>query len=143
MCMCVHGFISFLIDLLFFHIFPMFMFIFIYLFIWTYYPFFQVTKVLSIISPFVLPFQKKCGNCHVADVTISPMGGVYYNACCSNSTIQKLNFLHASIITHDELVLLIIEGKWLETIVYMTKLKFLDLPHLKQIQLFIFNLHSS
>jgi hypothetical protein len=93
--------------------------------------------MLSIISPFVFPFQKKCGNCHVVDVTISPMGGVYYNACCSNLTIQKLNFIHGSIITNDEFVLLIIEGKWLEAIVYMTKLKFLDLPRLKQIQLFI------
>jgi hypothetical protein len=64
------------------------------------------------------------------------MGSVYYNAC-SKSTIQKLNFLHGSIAINDELVLLIIEGKWLEVIVYLTKSKFLDLPHPKQIQLLI------
>ncbi len=98
--------------------------------------FFQVIEVLSIINPSALPFQKVCGNCHVTNVTISPMGGVYYNAC-SKSTVQKLNFLHGSIATNDELVLLTIEGKWLEVIVYMTKSEFLDLPHPKQIQLLI------
>jgi len=49
------------------------------------------------------PFQKVCGNCHV--------GGIYYNVCHLKSTIQKLSFLHGSIATNDELVLLIIEGK--------------------------------
>jgi hypothetical protein len=37
MCICVYGFISFLIDSLFPHIFLMFMFIFIYLFILTFF----------------------------------------------------------------------------------------------------------
>jgi hypothetical protein len=32
---------------------------------------------------------------------------------------------------------LIIEGKWLEAIVYMTKSEFLDLPRPKQVQLLI------
>jgi hypothetical protein len=89
--------------------------------------------MLSIISPFALPLQKVSGNCHVVDVTISPTGGVYYNAC-SKSTIQKLNFLHGSIATNDEHVLLIIESKWLEVVVYMTKIESLDLPHPKQVQ---------
>ncbi len=77
-------------------------------------------------------WKLSCSKC----VTISPMGSVYYNAC-SKSAIQKLNFLHGSIAINDELVLLIIEGKWLEVIVYLTKSKFLDLPHPKQIQLLI------
>jgi hypothetical protein len=88
----------------------------------------------------MLPFQKVCGNCHVANVAISAIGGVYYNAHCSKSTVQKLGFLRDSIVTNDELVLLTIEGEWLEAIMYMTKLEFLDLPHLKQIQ-FIISIH--
>jgi hypothetical protein len=34
-------------------------------------------------------------------------------------------------------MLLIIEGKWLEAIVHMTKFEFLDLPHPKQVQFLI------
>jgi hypothetical protein len=71
----------------------------------------QVIGVLSIASHVVLPFQKVCGNCHIEDVTISLVGGVYYNICCLKLTVQKLSFLHGSIITNDELVLLTIEGK--------------------------------
>jgi len=70
-----------------------------------------VTEVLSITSLATPPFQKICGNCHVVDVTISPMGGVYCNACCSKSTVQKLNIVHGSIVTNNEHVLLTIEGK--------------------------------
>jgi hypothetical protein len=61
------------------------------------------------------PFQNICGNCHVANVTISTIGGVYYNACCSKSMVQKLGFLHDSIATNDEHVLLTIDGNWLES----------------------------
>jgi hypothetical protein len=57
------------------------------------------------------------------------MSGVHCNACCPKSMVQKLSFLHGSIATNDELVLLTIEGKWFEAIVHMTKSKFLDLPH--------------
>jgi hypothetical protein len=60
------------------------------------------------------PFQKVCGNCHVVDVTIFPAGGAYCNVCQSKSMVQKLGFIHGSITTNDELVLLIIEGKWFE-----------------------------
>jgi hypothetical protein len=66
--------------------------------------------VLSITSIIVPPFQKICGNCHVANVTISTIGGVYYNARCSKLMVQKLGFLHDSIATNDEYVLLTIEG---------------------------------
>jgi hypothetical protein len=92
---------------------------------------------VSIASFVTLPFQKVCGNCHVTDVIISPIGGVYYNACHSKSTSQKLSFFCGSIATNDELVLLTIEGKWLEIIVHMTEFEFVDLPCLKQIQLLI------
>ncbi len=73
-----------------------------------------MTGVLSITSIIVPPFQKICGNCHV-NVTISTIGGVYYNACCSKSMVQKLSFLHDFITINDEHVLLIIEGNWLES----------------------------
>jgi hypothetical protein len=92
--------------------------------------------MLSINSLDALPFQKVCGNCHVTDFTIFLIGGVY-NDYCSNSMVQKLSFLRGSIGTNDELMLLTIEGKWLEAIVHMTKSKFLDLPCSKQVQLFI------
>jgi hypothetical protein len=39
--------------------------------------------------------------------------------------------------TNDELVLLTIEGKWLETIVHMAKFEFLDLSRPKQVELLI------
>jgi hypothetical protein len=96
-----------------------------------------MTKLLAIANLATPPFQKVCGNCHIVDVTISPTGGVYYNVCCSKSTIQKLGIVHGSIVTNNEHVLLIIEDKWLEVIVHMTKFKFLDLLHSKQVQLFI------
>jgi len=38
------------------------------------------------------------------------------------SKVQKLNFLHASIATNNELMLLTIEGKWLKAIVHMTRM---------------------
>ncbi len=53
------------------------------------------------------------------------------------SIVQKLGFLRGSIVTNDELVLLTIEGKWLEAIVPMKKFEFLDLLHPKQVQFFI------
>jgi hypothetical protein len=49
------------------------------------------------------------------DVIISSMGGVHYNACHSKSMVQKLGLFHGSIVINDELMLLIIEGKWLES----------------------------
>jgi hypothetical protein len=92
-----------------------------------------VIGALSIASLIVLPFQKICANCHVANVTISPTCGVYCNAYRSKSTIQKLRFFRGSIATNDALVLLTIEGKWLESIVHMTESKFLDIPCPKQV----------
>jgi hypothetical protein len=68
---------------------------------------------------------------------IFPTSGVYCNTYHSNPTIQKLGFLHHSITTNDEPMLLTIEGKWLEVIVHMTKFKFLDLLRPKQVQLHI------
>jgi hypothetical protein len=59
----------------------------------------------------VFPFQKVCANCHVIDVITSPMGSVHCNVCHSKSTVKKLGFLHGSIATNDEHVLLTIEGK--------------------------------
>ncbi len=82
--------------------------------------------MLSITSLIAPPFQKVCGNCHVTDVTISPTSGVYCNVCCSKSMVQKLSLFCGSIATNDELVLLIIEGKWLVAIVHMLEFKFLD-----------------
>ncbi len=84
---------------------------------------------MSIVNLATPPFQKLCGNCCVADVIISPMGGVHCNDYHSKSTIQKLNFLCGSIVINDELMLLIIEGNWLEVIVRMTKSEFSYLPH--------------
>jgi hypothetical protein len=51
--------------------------------------------------------------------------------------VQKLGFLHSSLATNDELVLLTIEYKWLQIIMHMTKSEFLDLLHPKQVQLLI------
>jgi hypothetical protein len=85
--------------------------------------------VLSIVNLATPPFKKLCGNSHVVDVIISPMGGVHCNAYHSKSTIQKINFLCGSIVINDELMLLTIEGNWLEVIVCMTKSEFSDLPH--------------
>jgi hypothetical protein len=97
--MCVHGFICFLIDLPFFHIS---LCLCSSSFTFSFQHFFppQVTKVLSIVSPATLPFQKVCGNYHVVDVTISPTSGVYCNACHSKSTIEKLGFFCGSIATN-------------------------------------------
>jgi len=103
---------------------------FIYLFVLTFLFLFPGDHVLSIASSIAPPFQKVCGNCYIADVIISPMGSVHCNACHSKSTIHKSCFLHGSIATNDELMLLIIEGKWLEVIVHITS----STPH--------FNSHS-
>ncbi len=99
--------------------------------------FFEVIGVLSIISVVAPPFQKKIENCHVAHVIISQMGGVHCNVCHSKSMVQNSSFLHDSITTNDEHVLLTIEGKWFKTIVHITKVEFLDFPYLKQVQLLI------
>jgi hypothetical protein len=73
--------------------------------------FLKMTWVLSIANCVASPFQKVCANCHVANVITSPMGGVRCNVCHSKSTVKKLGFLHGSITTNDEPVLLTIEGK--------------------------------
>ncbi len=93
--------------------------------------------MLSIISLVALPFQKKIKNCHVAHVINSQMGGVHCNVCHSKSIVHKSSFLHGSIATNDEHVLLTIEGKWFDTVVHITKVEFLDLPYPKQVQLLI------
>jgi hypothetical protein len=110
------------------HIYPLFIFMFICLFVLTF--LFPCDRVLSIASPTSLPFQKVCGNCHIADVIICPMGSVHCNTCHSKSTIHKSCFLRGSIATNDELMLLIIKGKWLEAIVQIAS----STPH--------FNSHS-
>jgi hypothetical protein len=51
--------------------------------------------------------------------------------------VQKLGFPRGSIATNDELMLLTIKGKWLETIVHMIESKFLDLLCPKQVQFLI------
>ncbi len=71
--------------------------------------------VLSIVNLVTLPFQKICGNCHVVDVIIFLTSGVHYNACHSKSMVQKIGFFHGSIAINDELMLFIIESKWLES----------------------------
>ncbi len=86
-----------------------------------------MTKVLFITSLVALPFQKVCGNCHVANVTISPLGGVYCNVFHSKSMVQKLGFLCGFITTNDEPMLLTIDNKWLEAIIHMIEFEFLDL----------------
>jgi hypothetical protein len=68
-------------------------------------------RVLSIVNPDAPPFQKKCENYHVTDVTISSMGVVYCNAYHSKSTVKKLNFFRCSIATNDEPMLLTIKSK--------------------------------
>jgi hypothetical protein len=90
-----------------------------------------VIGVLSIDSPIAPPFQKVCENCHVANVIIFSTSDVHCNACHSKSIVKKLGFFHGSIAINDELVLLTIEGKWLEAIVHIIEFKFLDLPHPK------------
>ncbi len=87
--------------------------------------------MLSIASPITLPFQKVWINCHVTNITISLTCGVYCNVNRLKSTVK--NFLHDSIITNDEHVLLIIEDKWLQVIVHMIEFEFLDLLHPKQV----------
>ncbi len=89
--------------------------------------------MLSITSLVAPSFQKICGTCHVLDVIISPMGGVYCNDCCSKSMVQNLGFFHGSIVTNDEPMLLTIENKWFEAIVHMIEFEFLDLLHPIQI----------
>ncbi len=134
--MCVHGFIYLLIHLHLFPHFIMFMIIFIYLFRLNIF-FSPSDQSLSIVSLTTLPFLKVCGNCHVANVTISLTCGVYCNACHSKSNVQKFGFFRGSIATNDEPMLLTIEGKWLETIMHMMETEFLDFPPPKQVQLLI------
>jgi hypothetical protein len=105
--MCVHGFISFFIDLPFFA-FSLCLCSFSFTFLFEHVFFFQVIEMLSIISLTTLPFQKVCGSCHVVNAIISPTGDVHCNACRLNSTVQKLSFLHGSIATSGELVQLCI-----------------------------------
>ncbi len=70
-----------------------FFYIFHYFFALTYFVFiFQVTKVLSIISPSAPPIQKVCGNYHVAYVIICSIGDVHCNVYCSKSKVHKIRF---------------------------------------------------
>jgi hypothetical protein len=78
MYMCVDGFIYFLIDLPF-STFSLCLCSFSFTFLFEHIVFFfQVTRMLSIVSPYAPPFQKVCENCHVTNVNISPTSGVHY-----------------------------------------------------------------
>jgi len=63
------------------------------------------TKVSSITSLVMPSLWKICGNCHEANIIIS--------------LTNNLGFFHASIAISDELAMLTIKGKWLETIMHM------------------------
>jgi hypothetical protein len=65
------------------------------------------------------------------------MGDVHCNIYHSKSQVHKSTFFLGSIATNDGLILLTIEGKWLEAIVHMTKFEFVNLAHLKQVQLLV------
>jgi hypothetical protein len=52
------------------------------------------------------------------------------------SKIEKIIYLCAFIATNNEHVLLTIEGKWMEAIVYMTISKLFNCLHLKEVQIF-------
>jgi hypothetical protein len=49
-------------------------------------------RELSIVNLVAPPFQKKCVNCHVEDVIISPTNSVHCNTYHSKSVILKSNF---------------------------------------------------
>ncbi len=83
--------------------------------------------MLSKARPTAPPFQKVCGNSHVANLITCSTCDVHYNAYHSKSKIHKSSFLQDSIVTNDGTILLTIEGKWLEAIVHMTKFEFLNL----------------
>jgi hypothetical protein len=68
-------------------------------------------RVLSISSLITPPFQKVCGNCHVADVIIRSIADVHCNVCSSKSNVHKSCFFHGSIATNVGSMLLTIEGK--------------------------------
>ncbi len=58
-------------------------------------------------------------------VVATTNGNVHYNVCGVKTTIKKVSFLQASIVpTIGDLVLFIIEGKWLEIVVGMPKADF-------------------
>jgi hypothetical protein len=79
MCMCVHDFLSFLIDAPFSHL-P-FVHVHFHLPFCFNIIFSASDQGVSIVNPIVLPFQKICGNCHIAGVIIFPISSVHYNVC--------------------------------------------------------------
>jgi len=98
----------------------------------------HVIRVLFITNLATLPFQKMCGNRHVTlNVIICSTCDVHCNVCHSKSKVHKSSFLWGSIATNDGHILLTIKGKWLETVVHMIEIEFLNLAHPKQVQLLI------
>jgi hypothetical protein len=73
--------------------------------------FFQAIWVLSIASLAKPPFQKVCGNRHVANIIISLTSHVHCNVCCSKPKDVKSRFLCATIPTSEKHMSLTIEGK--------------------------------
>jgi len=65
------------------------------------------------------------------------MSDVHCNVYHSKSHVHKSSFLWGSIATNDGLILVTIDGKWLEAIMHMTKFEFINLVHSKQVQLFV------
>jgi hypothetical protein len=88
-------------------------------------------KLLSITNLTAPPFQKVCGNFHVANVIIYSIGNVHCNAYHSKSKLHKSSFLQGSIATNDGPVILTIEGKWLKIIVHLIGFEILNLAHPK------------
>ncbi len=93
--------------------------------------------MLSIISLTMFQFYKACGNYCVTDIIIFFTNNAHCNVCCSKFKVKKSSMFHGFIATKNELMLITIDDKLLEAIIHMFKATFLNLPHLKQVQLFV------
>jgi hypothetical protein len=82
-----------------------------------------------VLNPTTPPLQKLCAKCQALNIVVSTTNDdVNYNVCHGKTTIKKARYLHTSIVTTRDPIILTIKGKWLKLVVHMLKTNFLILP---------------
>jgi hypothetical protein len=77
------------------------------------------------LNPTTPPLQKLCAKCHALNIVVSTTNDdVNCNVCHGKTTIKKAGYLHSSIATTRDPIILTIEGKWLKVVVCTSKTLF-------------------
>jgi hypothetical protein len=82
--------------------------------------------MLSITNPVVAPYKHVCEKYNLSNLIVVEEG-FYCNVCHSPQPVLKQAYLRGKITTTSQVVTMYLEGKWLQTLVWMPEEQFLNL----------------